>query len=326
MALQEKILSELEKQRGAFVSGEELARRAGVSRAAVWKAISALRARMEIESVPSRGYRLGAGESNFSAAGVTGLLENSAKSRFQVEVRPQVVSTNAELKTRAQQGAPAGSVLCAAEQTQGRGRMGRPFYSPDGTGIYLSVLLRPKMPLADALFITTSAAVAVCTAVESINSSANAQVKWVNDVFVGEKKICGILTEAAVDFESGGLDYAVLGIGLNLYEPAGGFPPEAGNAGGAFSRTEPNIRNRTAAAILNELARFGDDFRAAGILDEYRRRSFLPGRRVVVVSAKGERQALALSVDENARLVVRYEDGTTEAVSSGEVRVRAAND
>ncbi len=133
-----------------------------------------------------------------------------------------VTSTNLVLRDLASQGAPEGTVVIAARQTGGRGRKGRAFFSPEYTGVYVSLLLKPKIAPDDATLITTTAAVAVCEAVESL-SDRKAEIKWVNDVFVDGKKICGILTEGSFDMESGQFEYAILGTGITFTRPAAAF-------------------------------------------------------------------------------------------------------
>ena len=148
-----------------------------------------------------------------------------------VEVYKEVTSTNTLLKQRSQSGAPHGLVIAAESQTSGRGRMGREFFSPDQTGVYFSILLRPTLSPSDALLITTCAAVACARALEKI-SGKTAQIKWVNDIYIDERKVCGILTEAS--FVQGKIDFAVLGIGINLYTPDNGFPADIKDKAGSL--------------------------------------------------------------------------------------------
>ena len=218
MKLKDRVLNELESNRGKTLSGAQLAQTLEVSRTAVWKAIEELRKDgFEISAATNKGYTLKSDDNSLSAEGIKAIL---GKTGYDIHVEKTVTSTNTVLKELAKDGAPSGYVLLAQQQTAGKGRLGRRFYSPDKTGVYLSVILRPKLTIENALFITTSAAVAVSRAIETIsNNKVKAQIKWVNDVYVDNKKVCGILTEAAVDFESGGLEYAVLGIGVNILAP-----------------------------------------------------------------------------------------------------------
>ena len=214
----------MEKSEGEYLSGSMLAKKLGVTRAAVWKNIRQLQAEgYKIEAVTNRGYRLGREQDSVSEAGIRkalGELENV----FTLEMYDVLTSTNTVMKERADS-LPEWTVIISSSQTAGRGRIGRSFYSPSDSGIYLSVLLRPALPASEATRITTAAAVAACRAIESC-TAATPSIKWVNDVFVNGKKVCGILTEGSLNMETGGLDWAVMGIGLDVYEPDGGFPEE----------------------------------------------------------------------------------------------------
>ena len=323
MKTTERVLALLEQNRGREISGEELAGIIGVSRNAVWKAIEELRrSGVVIHAKTKKGYFLPESDNSLSKEGIAILLGNSS---LTIDVRHTVTSTNDLLKQLAVDGTPEGYAIIAAHQTAGRGRFGRSFYSPDGSGLYISLLLRPKMRAEDSLFITTSAAVAVCRAIETVSGGRlSPKIKWVNDIFVNSKKVCGILTEAAVSFESGMLDYAVLGLGINITTPEGDFPKEIkGVATSLFGDVEQdNIRNRLAAEVLRELEALIDDPAADDYLDEYKKRQLLINKDMIVIKGDKRRAARALGIDERARLCVRYEDGTTEALISGEVSIK----
>lgn len=202
MRIQDAVLDALEKNRGEYLSGEQLASSLGVSRNAVWKAIQKLEeAGHKIRAVPKRGYTLAPESDVLTVQSVSRFLDTDMPVYLQVQT--EVTSTNTLLKAQAEQGAPEGTVLIAESQTAGKGRLGRHFTSPPGTGIYFSLLLRPHCTAEKSLFITTTAAVAVCEAIEQV-TGLNPQIKWVNDVYLNEKKVCGILTGASVDFENGG--------------------------------------------------------------------------------------------------------------------------
>ena len=322
MTVQDHLRTLLESNKSVFLSGEEIARRLGVSRNAVWKAIKALQADgYPIQAVPNRGYCLASSSDVLSESGIRQYLTGDAR-ELSLHVYDAVDSTNLVLRKLASEGAPEGTVVIAAEQTGGRGRKGRSFYSPQGTGVYVSLLLKPKIAPDDATLITTTAAVAVCGAVEAL-SGETASIKWVNDVFLRGKKVCGILTEGSFDMESGQFEYAVLGTGINVYEPAGGFPQEIREiAGSVLTSPTPDGKNRTIAEYLN---RFLPLYRALGSEEtnaEYRKRSFVLGKLVNVISVSSTTPARAIDVDERCRLVVEYEDGHREALSSGEISVR----
>ena len=185
-----------------------------------------------MQAVSNRGYASPPAKAGLSAPGIYGHLADPK--RYFLHVHDTVTSTNTLLRELAQQDAPEGTVVLANAQTAGRGRCGRVFYSPCRSGIYMSLLLRPKLPVEETLFITAAAAV---SAADAINAAAGVRtrIKWVNDIYLQERKVCGILTEGALDLENGMLRYAVLGIGINIAPPEDGFPPElSGIAGSLF--------------------------------------------------------------------------------------------
>lgn len=322
MGTKEKLLALLETNKGAFFSGEEIAEQLCVSRTAVWKAANALRkAGYAIHAVQNRGYSLDIRTDLLSEAGIRRLLSPEFP-ELQPEVLACTASTNAELRERANAGAAEGLVILANEQTKGRGRLGRDFYSPPDTGIYMSLLLRPDSLLpTQAVKITTMAAVAACRAIEDVGGKAP-KIKWVNDIFLNRKKVCGILTEASLHLESGTLDYAILGIGFNVYPPASGFPEGLADIADSIlvEQTEEG-KNRLAAGFLNHFMTIYRHDTANAYADEYRTRSLVIGKPISVITPAGQRSALALDVDKDCRLIVRYDDGSIEQLSSAEVSI-----
>ena len=304
------------------LSGEELASRLSLSRAAVWKAVEQLRAEgYLIESAPRRGYRLLSRSDVLSAAGILRHLKSQG---LRLRYEPEIGSTNTALKELANAGEPAGLALVAGRQSAGRGRMGRSFYSPGDTGVYLSLLLRPTLPAAEATGLTACAAVAVAETLEEL-SGRSAQIKWVNDIFMAGRKVCGILTEAALDCESGQMSYAVLGVGVNALEPPGGFPPELRDIAGAVFRERdlPELRCRIAAGILDRLWAFCGGETIAYCFEPYRARSLVLGREVELLSPGQEPiPARVLALEQDYALRVRLADGSERRVQSGEVRVK----
>lgn len=323
MTTKDRILKLLDENRGEYFSGESIADRLDVTRAAVWKAIKLLQFEgYDISAVRNKGYSLSESSDILSAQGIGKYLDGGCRN-LDITVIAETSSTNTFLRKKAESGAKDGTVVIANRQTGGKGRRGRSFYSPSDTGVYLSILLRPdgKTP-NEAVNITTLAAVAACEAIESV-SGKSASVKWVNDVFVGGKKVSGILTEASFGLESGLLDYAVLGIGFNAYEPEGGFPEEIKDVAGAiFDSRQNDGKNRIASAFLNRFTAYYSEDGFGNYVDEYRKRSFVVGKPVYVISPNGQRKAEAVSIDDGCRLLVRYEDGGTELLSSGEISVR----
>ena len=321
MTTKERLFALLEVRQGSFVSGEELAETLHLSRAAVSKAMKALRQEgYAIEAVTNRGYRLSGECDILSEQGVKKHLNQDC----QITFVPSVGSTNTVLRALAEQGAPEGTVVIADEQTGGRGRMGRAFYSPAGSGIYLSLLLRPvNADPRQTVTLTAAAAVALCQAIETVSEN-EPQIKWVNDIFLNGRKICGILSEAAFGLESGVPEYVVVGVGINAYTPEGGFPPELAEIAGAlWERPVPGGKNRLAAEFVNHFWKLYTAGDPAAFLEDYRRRSLVVGKDVTVIAGGRETPAHALGIDENCRLLVRYENGETAALSYGEVRIQA---
>ena len=321
MKLKEQIYRKLDGARGRSFSGEELAEEFGVSRNAVWKAIKSLQAEgFLITAATNRGYSLAPENDKLTAAGVEKYLKGEGG--YSVSVVGSTGSVLDDLKGQAAAGAPAWSVLIAEEQTAGRGRFGRPFYSPRGAGLYIGILLRPKLTAAETLFITTSAAVAVCEAIERV-SGESASVKWVNDVFLRGKKACGILTEASFNVESGGLDHAVVGIGINVKDEA--FPPELQPiATSVFQGREcpAETRAKLAAELLERFRFYCEGIPQRTFFPQYKQRSFVIGRRVAVRSGNLNSSAEVLDIDENCFLIVRFDDGTIHRLSGGEISIK----
>ena len=243
-----------------------------------------------------------------------------------LDLRDEVSSTNTLLKQIGAAGEPEGYIMVARQQNMGRGRLGRSFLSPD-SGIYMSALLRPEMPVTEAVRITCTAGIAVAEAICEV-TGLDARVKWVNDVYVGDRKVCGILTESVLD-ENGGIAFAVLGIGINLCMPKGGFDASiAGTADALYhEETAPDgVRERLIAEVWNRFFSMYQNLNNPEIANRYRALSMMPGRRITVLSdylTGVGRSATALSIDDDFGLTVRYDDdGTTETLATGDVSLR----
>ena len=320
-----EVLAALDAARGRYISGQELAAQLGVSRTAVWKAVAALRRDgIPIKAVTNRGYTLAQSVDVLNAAAVAAQLDEATVKALQIEVVDRLPGTNAALRSRADAGAREGLVLIAQAQSAGRGRGGHSFYSPPG-GLYMSILLRPEIGARQAVGLTAMAAVAAARAAERL-CGVPITIKWVNDLWKNGKKVCGILTEAALDLESGMLDYAVLGLGFNVAAPADGWPEDLRDVAGALydGSPAPGARAALAAAFLNA---FWPLYRAgprSGYLDEYRRRQALTGQRVLVTPRRGTpRAAQVQGIDDECKLVVRFDgESRPAALNSGEVSVR----
>ena len=323
MSVRDGVLDMLANGGERVVSGSYMASELGVSRAAVWKAIQGLHeSGYVIDGAPNRGYLLRGTHDVLTERGIELLWDETLRSQVSLQVKEKTGSTNDDVRRIAEQGAPAFSVVAASQQTAGRGRRGRGFFSPAQSGVYLSILIRPHEGIAQSSSITCAAAVSVCRAVEQV-ASHEARIKWVNDVYVDERKVCGILTEGVADLETGGLRYAVVGIGVNAYAPEGGFPPDIATRAGAIMDTvTPNARNRIAAAIVSEFSALHNVKVYDTFVAENQRRSIMPGRNIIVLSPSGEeRRARAVQVNDDLSLRVRYQDGTIEDIQSGEVHI-----
>jgi BirA family transcriptional regulator, biotin operon repressor / biotin---[acetyl-CoA-carboxylase] ligase len=319
--------------RDGFVSGEELAVRCGISRQAVWKAVNALRAQgAEIEAVTNRGYHLAGTGGMLSGESIASLIPSELGVR--ICVYETIDSTNTEAKRRCTESADVRrldrTVVVAAQQTAGRGRLGRAFYSPAGSGLYLSIIYAPEGGITSPAVLTASAAVGVCRALQNVYG-ADAQIKWVNDVFMHGKKICGILAEGVTNFETGQIACAVIGIGINILP--GSFPPELADTAGSVlaDRNADTKRSMLAAAVVKNVLGIysaGKD----GIIQsmqEYRIRSILTGRTVTVypvINQTGKRYtAVVQGITDNAKLIVQDSDGQIKELDSGEVSLHSGS-
>ena len=233
-----------------------------------------------------------------------------------------VDSTNTLAKTMAREGAPHGTVILADHQSAGRGRLGRSFDSPAGAGIYMSMILRPDCPPTELMHLTCAVALAVCDGVET-SLGFRPSIKWINDLVAEGKKLAGILTELSIDPKTGLVDFAIIGIGLNCNQRAEDFPPQLRSiACSAAMVTGQNIdRQRLTDAIITHLEQM-DLTQKATIMAQYRNDCVTLGKEVTVIRGDSSRNGIALSVNDDGALTVRFPDGHTESVDSGEVSVR----
>ena len=237
---------------------------------------------------------------------------------------PSIDSTNTRARELARQGAPHGTVVIADHQTGGRGRRGRSFHSPAGSGIYMSVILRPRCAPKQVMHLTCAAAVAMCDAVEAA-AGFRPGIKWTNDLVCGRRKIAGVLTELGFD-NRGNVDFAVIGIGINCCQQEGDFPEDIRNIAGSLSSVSRQQidRAKVAAAMMDALYRMDATLltEKAHILNRYRWDCITLGQEISLVRGDEVRHGTALDIDDEGALIVRFPDGNTEAVNSGEVSVR----
>ncbi len=305
-----KILREKQGQ----VSGARMASRLGLTRAAVWKAVQLLRQEgYVIEGVSNRGYTLAGETDRLSASGIESRLSGLWRGTA-VQVYQELTSTNTLARQRA--GEKRQLLIAADSQTAGRGRRGRDFYSPPDAGLYFSLAMdwgREEPPV----LVTTMAAVAAALVLEREFGVA-VGIKWVNDLYLQDRKICGILTEAVTSLESGLTASLVTGIGINLTEPEGGYPESIRRTAGALAGQGTRIdRNRLIALIANDLGSLIERLPDRGYLDRYRERCFILGRKVRLDT--GQTIIPHAISDEGALL---YRDGNEiRSLQTGEVSI-----
>ncbi len=312
--LKDKILLALCESE-SYESGAMLAAHFGVSRAAVGKAVQSLReGGVNIQAATNRGYKLAAGCDPLFAAGI----ERQLPEQLHLFYFDSVDSTNSEAKRQAAAGLVQDAFFVANSQSGGRGRRGRSFFSPPGSGLYMSLLLHPRAGMADVVTMTTRAAVAAARAIEQV-CGISTGIKWVNDLYLNGKKVCGILCEAVGDMESAGTECVVVGVGINIHDFE--KPAEIAAVAGAL---EPEKRCRCALAgafaaqMLSLCDRLGD----MSYLSEYRERSIVVGREITFTSDSKQCSAQALAIDDAGGLLVRLVDGSERTLRSGEISVR----
>ena len=321
----EKVLSLLLEHGETSLSGEAMSRELGVSRAAVWKAIEALRQEgYKITSAPNRGYRLESAPDRVREGELTGPLVGCHIGSTLVCLET-IDSTNTECKRRAMSGAQDGLVILAEEQTGGRGRLGRSFQSPKGCGLYLSALLRPDLPPAEVVDFTAWVAVAVCDGIEAA-CGVRPQIKWTNDIVLNGKKLVGILTELGLESETNSLQYLVTGIGINVNHRPEDFGEDIRDMATSLAQElgRPVRRATLAAEVIRAMDRMYAKFphNKQEYLDKYRADCLTTGHQVQLITPVSRQEAFALEIDDQFRLVVELPDGTRKALSTGEVSVR----
>lgn len=243
----------------------------------------------------------------------TALIESALKNKTEVLLLPSVDSTNNEAKRLIKSGRNTELLIVSEEQTAGRGRQGKSFYSPKNTGIYMSLILFFESGSEELLKITTEAAVAVSRAIETLSSKA-AKIKWVNDIYIGGKKVCGILCESVKSVD--GKTAVIIGIGVNINTAE--FPESVENGGSIGSEIS---RASLVCEITNELYRAV--FSGGEVIPYYRSRSVLTGKRIYFIKDGVKTPATAVDIDDRGGLVVLLENGEKQTLVSGEISVRA---
>ena len=328
--VKQEVLAALDAARGRYISGQELAAQLDVSRTAVWKAVAALRRDgIPIKAVTNRGYTLAQSVDVLNAAAVAAQLDEATVKALQIEVVDRLPGTNAALRSRADAGAREGLVLIAQAQSAGRGRGGHSFYSPPG-GLYMSILLRPEIGARQAVGLTAMAAVAAARAAERL-CGVPITIKWVNDLWKNGKKVCGILTEAGTDMESGQLEWLVVGIGLNLTVPEDHLPTDKATSLQLVAHGLPDsmtLRDMIAAHLVDGLRSRLADFEAdphreaTRAMEEMRPVCWTLGKPCEAHFVDGTTlRGTALELNPDASLTIRDDNGNLHTVRTADVGV-----
>lgn len=316
MSVKQNVIALLEENRSKVISGQELANQLHVSRAAIWKAIKTLKEEgYNIEATPNKGYVLLENSDVLSKQGIAYYLTEE----IDIFSYKTIDSTNTQMKKLAINGGKNHSVIVSEEQSAGRGRFGRSFYSPAQKGVYMSVLLKTGDSLQNATMITIKTAVAVRRAIAKLYVIEVA-IKWVNDLYYRGKKVCGILSEAISDFESGMIEAIIIGIGINV--STDNFPLEIASIATSLGLQEAN-RNQFIAEILNQLfAIIDEDFKL--VLNEYRMASCVLHKQITF-NQKGEQfTGLVREINDLGNLVVSS-NGAEMVLTAGEVSIIGGN-
>lgn len=304
------------------ISGEKLSDELGITRSAVWKHINSLKEDgYEIDSVRNKGYRLikspDIPDSSIIKAGLETELIGST-----VIAMKTVDSTNEEVKRLAAEGAREGLTVVSAEQTAGKGRFSRSWSSGNDGGIYFSFLLRPELPPADIASITLAAGYAVCLAIREF-TGLDARIKWPNDIIIGRRKLCGILTEMTA--QSDRIDHVIVGIGINVNNHS--FPEEiSGKATSLYLEAGKEFdRNALLSCVLNMLDKVITRFLISLSIDDiehFKSLCVTMGKTVKISRAGKEISGEACSITAAGELIIRTEDNTELVINSGEVTVQ----
>lgn len=310
------------KESDGYLSGQELCDSLQVSRTAVWKVIKQLQTEgYQIEAVRNRGYHLVEVADVMTTAELKSRMDGEFGSSLEYCV--EVDSTNNRAKRLAEEGTPEGTLVVAESQTAGKGRRGRMWVSPKGTGIWMSLVLRPNIAPSGASILTLVAALAVAAGIEEV-TGLKAEIKWPNDIVIRGKKVCGILTEMSAELED--IHYVVIGMGINANMEA--MPEEIREkATSLFMESGVKVnRGQVIASVMRAMEEYYRTFQKTGdlslLMREYEEKLANKGNEVTVFAPSGEYRGVSLGIDKTGELLVQLDDGTISRVVSGEVSVR----
>ncbi len=329
MTLKETVFEKLKEaqKNQEYISGEKLAQECNVSRAAIWKAIKSLQNEgIEINAVSNKGYQLIANNQYNQKSIEENLLKIKADKKIKINFYDKIDSTNTQAKRLLLNKNPSelNKTVCVAnEQSAGKGRLGRYFYSPEKTGIYFSIIYAPKNFL-EPTKITAQAAVGVCRAIQKVYK-VDCQIKWVNDIYLNNQKICGILTEGTTNLETGILESAIIGIGINITKNSE-IPDEIKKTAGAIIQDTKNLkRNELLANAISETLKILEGTKSVQekAMQEYKEKSNLIGKEILVTPVinvkEGKYKCFVKGITDDAKLIVQLKDGSEKFLDSGEV-------
>ncbi|MBR2388379.1 MAG: biotin--[Clostridia bacterium] len=251
-------------------------------------------------------------------------LQNDNLNSFEIYLYESVTSTNDLAKEFAQSNKDKEAVIIASSQTAGRGRRGRSFFSPEKTGLYMSILLRPSFLPQITSLLTPCAALCVAKAIEKV-SGVSTKIKWINDVYIDKKKVAGILCESSFSPEKNQLDYVIVGIGINISTPIEGFPEDIKDiATSIFGSNTPSSYSieKLAASIINEIYSYSLNLDSRAFIAEYKTRLCMLGEEIEVITPNETYTARAVDIDENAHLIVSLSNGSKRVLDAGEISIK----
>lgn len=316
--LRHKLLSIFIENPEKTLSGEEISRHLGCSRAAVWKHIEELRQHgYEIEARPRSGYRLLYRPDRLAPEEIFLHLTTEKFGRY-IRYFPTTISTQIEAHQWAKDGAPEGALVVAEEQSNGRGRMGKKWHSPPKSGIWMSLILRPSIPLAHASHLTLLASVAVQEALE-LETLLSVSIKWPNDLLINKKKVCGILTELRGEQDQ--IHYVIVGIGMNVNIERESFPPDLLQTATSLSIEKGQVIHRASllATILKKFEETYDVYLQEGfepIRVKWERKAGMLGKQITANTLQGTFVGIAHSLNEHGALLLGTEKGVVPVYSA----------
>jgi BirA family biotin operon repressor/biotin-[acetyl-CoA-carboxylase] ligase len=325
MNIKQEILKAFNTHPDRFISGEELSHTCQCSRTAVWKHIEELRQEGYVfEAVRKAGYRLVAAPDRIAEEEILAALETKRIGRT-IYAHDTVVTTQSLAHEAASKGAPEGTLVIAEQQTGGKGRLGRQWHSPKGTGIWMSLIVRPEIPLPQTPQMTLLTAVTVAKTIRQ-TVDVPVLIKWPNDIFIGEKKVCGILTE--LNAESDRVNYLVIGIGINVNTVETDFPEDLLKVATSL-RIASGQKIKRAAFIQNFCRIFEEEYDYylrhgfERVKREWEANSYSIGRQVTVRTIHSTLEGRAIGLDAEGVLIVEDAAGQRHKVYSADVEYRA---